>query len=97
MSLGLGGAVTAGLAWQYYMKMPPVVPLWYSRPWGETQLAAPIYLAVLPVLAIGGGVAIQWLALRLREPVLATLLIASAIVGELIFILGLLRIVLGIA
>lgn len=30
-------------------KLPPLVPLWYSRPWGVDQLAFPIWLFILPV------------------------------------------------
>lgn len=28
--------------------LPPAVPLWYSRPWGEEQLAHPGWLFLLP-------------------------------------------------
>lgn len=34
------------LRWQH---LPPVVPLWYSLPWGTDQLAAPLWLLVLPL------------------------------------------------
>lgn len=30
-------------------QLPPFVPLWYSLPWGNDQLAAPIWLFVLPL------------------------------------------------
>ena len=29
-------------------KLPPQIPLWLSRPWGESQLAAPYWLWLLP-------------------------------------------------
>lgn len=32
-------------------KLPPQVPLFYSRPWGEQILAPPIFLAILPAIA----------------------------------------------
>ncbi|MBU1327178.1 hypothetical protein KKB64_04915 [Patescibacteria group bacterium] len=32
-------------SWQL---LPPAVPLWYSRPWGEEQLAHPGWLFLLP-------------------------------------------------
>lgn len=35
------------LIWQWKM-LPPMVPLWYSRPWGEDQLAYPFWLLILP-------------------------------------------------
>ncbi|OGG31212.1 hypothetical protein A3A63_02565 [Candidatus Gottesmanbacteria bacterium RIFCSPLOWO2_01_FULL_46_9] len=33
-------------------KLPPLVPLWYSRPWGADQLAPPVWLFILPVGSI---------------------------------------------
>jgi hypothetical protein len=32
--------------------LPPQVPLFYSRPWGEEQLTEPMYLFILPFSAI---------------------------------------------
>ena|SRR3990167_6822165 len=32
-------------------RLPPEVPIFYSRPWGEKMLAAPIFLWILPLLA----------------------------------------------
>ena len=32
--------------------LPPQVPLWYSQPWGEEQLANPGWLFVLPASSI---------------------------------------------
>lgn len=39
------------IAWRWN-KLPPHVPLWYSRPWGEDQLATPYWLLLLPAGAI---------------------------------------------
>lgn len=39
------------LLWRWRM-LPPLVPLWYSRPWGADQLASPYWLLVLPVAGI---------------------------------------------
>lgn len=36
----------------FWHKLPPQVPLFYSRPWGNTQLAASLFLAVPVVLSI---------------------------------------------
>lgn len=38
------------LSWS---RLPPEVPLFYSLPWGENQLADQIWLLVLPLLALG--------------------------------------------
>lgn len=32
-------------------KLPPQIPLFYSRPWGETMLAPGVYLWILPLVA----------------------------------------------
>ncbi len=33
--------------------LPPMVPLWYSRPWGQDQLASPFWLFLLPLSSLG--------------------------------------------
>lgn len=35
-----------------WSKLPPEVPLYYSLPWGEKQLASPWELTILPTLAL---------------------------------------------
>lgn len=37
-----------GLIFFFYPKLPPLIPLYYSHPWGESQLAGPIFLLLLP-------------------------------------------------
>lgn len=32
-------------------KLPPQIPLFYSRPWGEAMLAPGVYLWILPLVA----------------------------------------------
>lgn len=44
--------VMLGLFAGFYQKLPPEVPLFYSRPWGEAQLASPWFLLVLPALSL---------------------------------------------
>ena len=36
----------------FWRKLPPQVPLLYSRPWGEKQLASPNFLFLLPLLCL---------------------------------------------
>jgi len=33
-------------------KLPPEIPFFYSRPWGEMQLASPLFLWILPSITI---------------------------------------------
>lgn len=49
--LGLFILSVAILLWRWRM-LPPMVPLWYSRPWGTDQLASPYWLLVLPVSSV---------------------------------------------
>ncbi len=42
----------AVLLWRF-RALPPEVPLWYQKPWGEDQLASPYFLLLLPIGAIG--------------------------------------------
>jgi hypothetical protein len=37
------------LAWRY---LPPQIPLFYSRPWGQEQLVDPLMIFVLPGLSL---------------------------------------------
>jgi len=38
-------------------RLPPLIPLWYSRPWGTDQLTSPFWLILLPA----GGVTIYYI------------------------------------
>lgn len=39
------------LLWRWRM-LPPLLPLWYSRPWGADQLASPYWLLLLPLMSL---------------------------------------------
>jgi hypothetical protein len=39
------------LIWRF-PELPPRVPIWFSRPWGEDQLASPYWLFLLPASSI---------------------------------------------
>ena len=44
--LSLLSIILLVFVWQ---RLPPEVPLWYSRPWGESQLANSLWLFLLPL------------------------------------------------
>jgi len=46
ISQGVIGGIM--LAWGWRL-LPPKIPLWYSKPWGEERLVSPFFL-LLPVL-----------------------------------------------
>jgi len=58
------------IVWQW-KHLPPSVPLWYSRPWGNDQLASPIWLFLLPV----GGLLIYFINLAVSMYLTAKYLI----------------------
>jgi hypothetical protein len=35
-----------------WTRLPSMVPLWFSRPWGTDQLAHPLWLFILPISSI---------------------------------------------
>ncbi len=46
-----------------WTKLPPEVPLFYSRPWGEEQLVSPLFLWFLP----GSSLIVIWINLFLAS------------------------------
>ena len=72
--------------------LPPTIPLFYSRPWGEEQLASPIWLS-LPlgmaiVITLGTLLVNKYLK---NEPILTIIIMASGIMIGIILILATLR------
>ena len=74
--------------------LPPKVPLWYSRPWGEDQLAHPLWLFLLPLSSLF-WYGINFLAsmYKLSEYLLFTqMLFVSSLVVSLLSFLTLMKI-----
>ena len=44
--------VQAALLLMNWSQLPPEVPIFYSKPWGEAMLGPPIYLWILPTFTI---------------------------------------------
>jgi len=44
--------VMGGFLFIFYRQLPPQLPLFYSRPWGERQLVSPSTLLFLPSLSL---------------------------------------------
>ena len=76
-------------------RLPPELPLLYSRPWGEEQLAPAAFLLVLPL----GGLMIVFLNIGMagvlfeESPFLARILVWSSVLVSLISSIAVFKIV----
>ncbi len=86
--------VTVGVLLLYRTSLPPQVPLWYSRPWGEDQLTQPIGLWLVPgliaLVAVASPVGRKWLQ---HFGLLSITWVAGTMIVQLILALALIRIV----
>jgi len=48
--ISLAQALILFSIWRF---LPPQVPLFYSQPWGNSQLVNPVYLILLPSISLG--------------------------------------------
>lgn len=90
---GLTGALTAGLALTLGRFLPPQVPLYYTRPWGEEQLGKPWGLLILSGLALLAGIGGYFFAKNPKEEsVISLIILACSIVIQLMIVAGGIRI-----
>ncbi len=79
-----------------FSEIPPLVPLWYTLPWGLPQLTPPINLWLLPAtafaLTLTNAILVE-LFLRKREEVLAEMTLIINIVSAVFLNLSLFRII----
>jgi len=73
------------IAWRWN-RLPPLVPLWYSLPWGTDQLTPPLTLLILPL----GALVIYLINLLLSMYVTAEYLIFTQILYVSSFMVNLL-------
>ena len=74
--------------------LPPQIPLFYSLPWGEEQLAAP-WNMVWGLGVIWMAWILSWLKVKSnKEPILSTFVSGAGLISQLIIMLGLVRIIL---
>ena len=85
LALGVEFLVLA-LSWS---RLPPEVPLWYSRPYGESQLTGAWWLWLLP----GGGLFINLVSIRWAGVVVAT----EKLLAQILVWVGAMTAVMGLA
>jgi hypothetical protein len=39
------------IAWKW-TSLPPKIPIWYSRPWGASELGSPVWLFLFPIVGL---------------------------------------------
>lgn len=93
-----GIVISLGTLAMFWRQLPPLVPLWYNRPWGLDQLAPVWQLGMLPLF----GLIIQLLTNLLihffkPEPFISKTALVVSGVAQVILTFGLLRIVLLIS
>lgn len=64
-------------------KLPPELPLFYSRPWGEPMLTRPIFLWILPAISVGVVIVNFGAKSLLSEKFLSRVLVAFALLVSL--------------
>lgn len=90
-----GVAIGAGVWLAFGKKLPPQIPMLYTRPWGEDQLIRPGGLLILPILCAGLGIITGWWAGKVKsESPLAIMIMGTSMVAQVVIILAMLRIVL---
>lgn len=89
---------SVGLMVLHQANLPPVVPLWFSKPWGIERLAAPESLWLLPLI-IGIFLMLNNFIAKIlfsNHKILALILVWSALLISLIVFFPLYRILLSL-
>lgn len=75
----------------FYVRIPAIVPLYFSLPWGEARLAEKLWLLILPGISLGTLVMNVLLARVVRQlsPLLPRVLAVATIVISLMMSLAL--------
>lgn len=81
------------ILWRW-KSLPPAVPLWYSRPWGEDQLAHPAWLFVLPLIGLLWHGVNGWLSASIlhQYPVFVRVLFLSSFLINVLSLVTLMHI-----
>ncbi|MEK7163724.1 MAG: hypothetical protein AAB768_01105 [Patescibacteria group bacterium] len=84
-----------GVLLMFWRYLPPEVPLWYGRPWGQDMLTGKAGLWWIPVIIICfHAIGITLYRLLKSDSLLAGLVLATISVSQIVCTLALLRIVM---
>jgi len=79
----------------FWRKLPPQIPLYYSLPWGEEQLAQTFFILILPFSSLVLGLVNLFLAVFFfdKQPLASKILSLAAVVYILLSSLALVKII----
>lgn len=94
-SLAIAGAVTeVGLLIINHGSLPPQAPLLYSRPWGDDQLVASLWLWIIPAIQLIIGISGELISkINWEDFLLKTIIMITFTIVQVILILGFVRII----
>lgn len=94
-SLAIAGVVIeVGLLIINHSFLPPQAPLLYSRPWGDDQLVASLWLWTIPAVQFIIGVSGELVSkTKNKDLLLITMIMSTFTIVQLMLILGFVRIV----
>lgn len=80
----------------FLFSLPPEIPLFYSRPWGESQLAPAVSIWLLPLTLLATGSLNLYLAARFFEefPFIARVLIWSNVLIAFLTTVSIVKIII---
>ena len=87
--------VAGGGLWWSYGRLPPEIPLWLSRPWGQAQLASKEWVWVIPGSLTGLtliALVVAGMAYR-EEKLLARMVVGGMGLAGLMLVYALIRII----
>ena len=83
-----------GMIAVFWKKIPPEVPMLYTRPWGQDQLVPPWSLWALPLFGLAIGLLMGiWGNKRGGNTLLKIICLASGLVAQAVVAIGLSRII----
>ncbi|OGY18957.1 MAG: hypothetical protein A2784_02395 [Candidatus Chisholmbacteria bacterium RIFCSPHIGHO2_01_FULL_48_12] len=92
VALAIGSGMMVAVT---YRRLPPEIPLWFSRPWGAAQLAPKLWVVILPgsMLLISIGAIVAARMVDQKERLLAQMIMGGSIVIDFLLAYALLRII----
>lgn len=97
MSWIMGAAAVAiGIGWKiaWAQNIPPQIPLFYSKPWGDEQLAEPSWIwAPIVMTVMAAGIILIANKKLTKYPVLQTTTSIAALISQIILVTAIIRII----